>query len=134
MPLVQVPPRGTWQAKAPALNTTVEAWLGTEPGEPDDDVLDDLVLRYLRAFGPATSSDVRAWSALTGLPAVVKRLRPRLTSYRDEAGRELLDVADGTITPGETEAPVRFVPAFDNVVLGYADRSRMIDEEHRLLR
>jgi hypothetical protein len=64
---------------------------------------------------------------------VIKRLRPRLRSYRDEAGRELLDLADAELTEPETPAPPRFLPAFDNVVLGYADRSRMIDDDHRLL-
>lgn len=131
--LVQVPPRGLWRGTGSALNTTVEGWLGEEPGEPVEAVLDELVLRYLRSFGPASSSDVRAWSGLTGLPAVIKRLRPRLVSYRDEAGRELLDVAGLDIVPAQTPAPVRFLPAFDNVVLGYADRSRVIDDEHRRL-
>jgi hypothetical protein len=130
VPLVQTPPRGVWGERAPARSITVEAWLGRRP-EATPGGLDDLVLRYLRAYGPASSADVRAWSGLSGLPAVIRRLRPRLRSFRDERRRELLDLADAPLPTADTEPPVRFLPAFDNAVLGYADRSRIIDDEHR---
>lgn len=131
VPLVQVPPRGIWGQRAAARLVTLAGWLGDHEPEAAEGVLDALVLRYLAAYGPATSSDVRAWSGLSGLPAVIKRLRPRLRSYRDEAGRELLDLADAELTPADQPAPPRFLPAFDNVVLGFADRTRMIDDEHK---
>ncbi|WP_221888077.1 winged helix DNA-binding domain-containing protein [Geodermatophilus aquaeductus] len=132
LPLVQTTPRGLWRRQAPARNTTVRAWLGRDLAEgPHDDVLDDLVLRYLRVYGPAATADLRAWSGLSGLPAAVARLRPGLRSFRDERGRELLDVPDAPLPdPGEP-APVRFLPAFDNAVLGYDDRSRIVADEHR---
>ena len=128
--LVQVPPRGLWGQQAPARNTTIRAWLGVEPAARPD-TLDRLVRRYLRAYGPATSSDLRAWSGLSGLPSVLKRLRPDLAEFRDERGRVLLDVPEGPRPGRETALPPRFLPAFDNAVLGYDDRSRIIDDEHR---
>jgi hypothetical protein len=130
--LVQTPPRGIWGQQAPARNTTIQAWLDQQPTARPD-TLDRLVVRYLRAYGPAAGADLRAWSGLPGLPAVIKRLRPDLRSYADERGRELLDVADGTLPETDLRMPPRFLPAFDNVVLGYEDRSRIIDDEHRLL-
>ena len=81
--------------------------------------------RYLAAFGPATVSDIRTWSWLTGLREVVEGMRPHLRTYRDEAGRELLDVEDGVIADAGPPAPVRFLPQYDNVFLSHDDRSRL---------
>jgi hypothetical protein len=123
LPLVQVPPRGVWGRTGQATNATADAWLGGPMGT--DTTADQAVVRYLRAFGPATSSDIRTWSWLTGLRDVIDRLRPRLRTYRDEAGRELLDAEDGLITDPGVPAPVRFLPQYDNVFLSHADRSRI---------
>jgi hypothetical protein len=137
LPLVQVPPRGRWREDGPAACTTFEAWLGADPepleGEAVVERAATLVLRYLAAFGPAATADVRAWCGVAGLPAAVKRLAPDLVTYRDERGRTLIDLPGAPLPDARVPAPPRFLPAFDNAVLGYDDRSRVIDDEHRPL-
>ena len=68
---------------------------------------------------------------MTGLPAVVARLRPQLRTFRDERGRTLLDLPDAPLPDPDTPAPARFLPAFDNAVLGFDDRSRIVDDADR---
>ena len=125
MSLVQVPPRGLWRRTSRTVNTTLEAWTGRVPVAT---TVDDLVLRYLRAFGPASAADIRTWSWFTGVREVVDRLRPGLRAFRDEAGRELLDVPDGEFASADVPAPVRFLPQYDNVFLSHDDRSRINGE------
>ena len=133
--MVQLPPRGLWRTTAGVRHLPLAAWLGREiePAAPDgsDPVGEALVRRYLAAFGPAATADLRAWCGLAGLPRAVAAVREELVTFRDERGRELLDLPDAPRPDPDTPAPVRFLPAFDNAILGYDDRSRIVDDAHR---
>jgi hypothetical protein len=135
VPVAQLPPRGLWRTKAGVRNALISSWLGREidPPSPDgsDPVGQALVRRYLAAFGPAATADLRAWCGLAGLPAAVSAMREELITFRDEGGRELLDLPGAPRPDPDTTAPVRFLPAFDNALLGYHDRSRIVDDAQR---
>ncbi len=129
VPWVQPPPRGLWGASSAAVMTTVEAWLdgrAVPPATPEE-----LLVRYLAAFGPASVRDAQVWCGLTRLREVADRLGPRLRRIRTEDGGELLDVPDGPLPDPDTPAPVRFLAEYDNVTLSHADRSRVVaDGDH----
>jgi hypothetical protein len=92
----------------------------------------EILRRYLAAFGPASRRDISAWSMMhmPEIDAALERLEP-LRRVRDEKGRELLDVPRAPLPEPETPAPARFLPKWDNVLLAFADRTRVLPEKHR---
>ncbi|MFB6501042.1 MULTISPECIES: winged helix DNA-binding domain-containing protein [unclassified Streptomyces] len=129
LPLVQVTPRGVWGRSGGVALTTLGHWLDGAPERVPSP--DDLVLRYLGAFGPASVQDMQSWAGLTRLREVFERLRPRLITFRDGNGTELFDLPDAPRPAEDTPAPPRFLPEFDNVLLGHADRTRVIPPQYR---
>ena len=107
--------------------------LADEPdGHDPTEARAEMLRRYFAAFGPASRKDLSAWSMMNmpGLKRSLERLEP-LRRFRDENGKELLDVENGLLPEPETPAPVRFLPKWDNVLLAYADRTRVLPERYR---
>jgi hypothetical protein len=129
LPLVMIPTEDRWGFPADSRFGLAESWLGIPVSDEAD--LNDLILRYLAAFGPATAADVQQWSGLQGIKPVLESLRPRLVLFRDERGRTLFDLPDAPRPAEDTPAPPRFLPEFDNLVLSHADRTRVLADEHR---
>jgi hypothetical protein len=121
MPLVQLPPRGTWGGSGGIVLDDLERWSGGTLVAPSTE---DVVRRYLRAFGPATAGDVGYWSGVTGLRPVLRRMDD-LVRHQDETGKELFDVADGELADEDVTAPVRLLGTYDNVWLAHAARDRV---------
>ena len=91
----------------------------------------EMLRRYLAAFGPSSRRDMVAWSMMH-VPEIRRALdRLELVRVRDEHGRALLDVAGAPLPDPDVPAPVRFLPKWDNALLAWADRTRILPEEHR---
>ncbi|AUI56833.1 winged helix DNA-binding domain-containing protein [Amycolatopsis sp. BJA-103] len=129
LPLVQIPPRGVWGKSGQPTYQTTGDWLGAEPDESLSP--EAMFKRYLAAFGPASVQDAQAWAGITKLGEAVERLRPELRTFRDENGRELFDLPDAPRPDPDTPAPARLLGPFDQTVLSYADRTRVICDEYR---
>jgi hypothetical protein len=107
-------------------------WLGADGGTGNAATA-HLVTRYLAAFGPASRADAAQW---TGLPA--RQLDAGLAAlslrrFRDERGRELLDLPRAPLPPAATEAPPRFLPLWDSSLLAHDDRTRILPADYRRL-
>jgi hypothetical protein len=126
-PLAQLPPRGTWKGSGGVVYQRADRWLEADLAEPD---VPALVRRYLRAFGPASGADATAWSAVTGLAALMKGMDD-LEQHEDENGKVLYDVPGSPIVEAEVPAPVRLLGLYDNVWLSHAGRDRVTDPEKR---
>jgi hypothetical protein len=92
----------------------------------------ELVRRYLAAFGPATRADIADWSGLrvADFAPALEALEP-LRRFRNEEGKQLLDLPRAPLPPADTPAPVRFLPKWDNTLLAHADRRRVVSDELR---
>ncbi len=133
VPLVHVPPSGTW-GKPRIRLTTAERWLGTQSpptGGGREAHWSASYLARLRAGNarrpaallapPGRAPSTRALDALDG----------ELRRFEDDEGRTLLDVPRAPLPPADTPAPVRFLPKWDAVLLSHKDRSRVLPPEYQ---
>lgn len=135
LPLVMVPAGGgaRWGFERTVRFALADEWL-SEPLAERDVATRALARRYLGAFGPASAQDLQAWSGVGGMRAVLDAMRDELVAFTDEGGRrELFDLPDAPRPDAGTPAPPRLLPEFDNVMLAWEDRSRVIADEHRPL-
>jgi hypothetical protein len=130
LPMVRVPPSGTWERRRADIFGLAEDWVGP-PNATADEGLELLVRRYLRGFGPASRDDVASFTGVHKrvLEPVVERVATR--RFRDEQGGELVDLPRAPLPDAGTPAPVRFLPTWDATLLAHARRTGILPEEHR---
>jgi hypothetical protein len=131
VPLVHLPPAGSWNSRQNAQLQPIGQWLDGSAVDAAAATQGDLLLRYLAAFGPATLADAGAWSGLTGWKAVAERLRPQLRVFTGEQGQELFDLPRASRPDPDTPAPPRLIAEWDNLLLSHVDRGRVMSEAHR---
>lgn len=130
LPLLQVPPRGLWKRSGGVVYAYADRYLGRPFVDAD---VEDLVLRYLAAYGPATAADMTKWSLVTRLGPVFTAMAKagRLTTCTDDKGRTLYDVPGAPVASEDLELPVLLLGMYDNVFLSHADRDRIAPDDAR---
>jgi hypothetical protein len=132
-PLLRVPLGGPWKfnEKVSYLAAPDRPTLGDR--DAADAALEGLVLRYLSGFGPASVPDIAQFAMVQRGRAThaVKALGERLHRYEGPNGEALYDLPEATVPDPETPAPPRLMAMWDNVFLGYSDRSRTIPADLR---
>jgi len=132
--LVSAPPGGHWAyggTNAPYV--AARHWIGSGSRPSEADALRLLINRYLAAFGPASLADITQFAGQ--VPArirpVLEDLAPSLRRFSDEQGRALFDLPRAPRPAAEVKAPVRFLPRYDELLIGYEHRDRVIAARHR---
>jgi Winged helix DNA-binding domain len=129
---VRAPADGRWGSKPPA---TVTAAPRADDAPENDEALDAVIRRHLRAFGPAGPEDVASWIGWRTPPVrtAFERLEPELALVEGEGGRPLYDLPDAPRPDPATPAPPRLLAPFDSVLLAYASgrRERILPDAHK---
>jgi Winged helix DNA-binding domain len=128
--LIRVPPSGTWKRRRADLFQRAAEWIG--PSTADEQAgLELLLRRYLGGFGPARLADAANWAGVDvqKMKAAVERMT--LRTFRDEDGRELVDLPRAPLPDASTHAPIRFLPTWDATLLVHCRRARILPEEYR---
>jgi hypothetical protein len=129
LPLVQLPPSGHWNDPRRA------SFVADPRPEPDPADAAALVLeRYLGAFGPASLRDAAAWAGVAQRDFAPALERLPLVRLHDEKGTELLDLPGWELPPATVVPPVRLVGHWDQALLAYADRERVMTPEVQALK
>ena len=128
--LVRVPPCGTWEQRGAHTYGLASEWVGPLEASEDDGI-EHLARRYLGAFGPAAPKDIASWSKVSPKRLAPALERMQLRRFRDEAGKELLDLPRAPLPDPETPAPVRFLPTWDATLLVHARRTLILPEAYR---
>jgi hypothetical protein len=133
---------GAPQGKAETF-ALLDEWLSSAPspslsptGRGDkpkrDAALAELALRYFRSHGPATLGDFVWWSSLTVAEARAGLTGAQPKLIEEKVGDTTYWLADGA-APAKVQSPdVQVLPGFDEYLLGYTDRSLILEKAHNV--
>ena len=132
--LVSAPPGGHWaHGGTDAPYVAARHWIAEGSRPQEEDALRLLINRYLGAFGPASLADIAQFAGQVPprIRPILEGLAPSLRRFSDEQGRTLFDLPRAPRPNAEVKAPVRFLPRYDELLIGYAHRDRVIAAKHR---
>ena len=132
--LLSAPPGGHW-AYGGTDHPYVAArhWIAKGSRPSDEAALEHLVRRCIAAFGPLTLSDIAKFAGQVPprIRPILERMAPSLRVFSDEQGRALYDLPRAPRPDADTPAPVRLLPRYDEVLIAYQHRDRVIAAKHR---
>jgi hypothetical protein len=130
-------PTGPWYHFKDNRFALVSDWLNCDRLDKIDgaEARVDILVKYLRGYGPATVRDFAYWAGIR-MPLARQTFdtaRERLLEVRVKGGRESHWMLSEHLKPlrGEAEPRVSFLPEFDSLIMGHRDKSRIMDERHR---
>ncbi|HNP72259.1 MAG TPA: winged helix DNA-binding domain-containing protein [Kouleothrix sp.] len=108
----------------------LEEWLPAAPALARDEALAMLALRYFTGHGPATVQDLTWWAGLT-----LGEARAAIGSVAGQLARATVGGQEYFFAPGlaagaADPAEAFLLPPFDEFLVGYRDRSAMLDPAH----
>jgi winged helix DNA-binding protein len=130
--MVRVPPTGTWEQRRADLYGLAETWIRSAT-HSESAALEHVIRRYLGAFGPATAREIADWGGIPPAKLVPVLERMSLRHFRDEKGKDLIDLPRAPLPDAGTPAPVRFLPTWDATLLVHARRTQILPERYRPL-
>jgi hypothetical protein len=124
LPLIQLPPAGFWDDARRASFV-----VGPRPRPDLADAATLVLQRYLEAFGPASRRDAAAWAGVAQRDFAGAFARLETVSFRDKHGTELLDLPNQPLPAADIPLPPRFLAHWDQPLLAYEQRDRIIPPE-----
>jgi len=132
--LVSAPPGGHWEyGGTDAPYVAARHWIKGGARPTEDAAIERLIRRCLAAFGPVSLADIAKFGGQ--VPArirpVLARIAPTLATFTDEQKRVLYDLPGSPRPDADTAAPVRFLPRYDELLIAYQHRDRVMPERYR---
>ena len=120
------PNRGTEQTFV-----LLDEWVGCSNRPSRSEALATIATRYVRSHGPVPSSDLAGWTGLTlaDTAAAVAAAGEALTTVEVD-GMAMLVAAEAADDPPPLPDMVLALPGFDEYLLGYKNRTLMVDPAH----
>ena len=123
LPFLRTEPVGPWPHTKPSPSV-----LWREPLPDAQESSTRIVRQFLAAYGPASREDVVQFTGFR-----LRQVDPALEGLRTfeaEDGTVFWDVPRAALADAGSTPPVRFLPAFDSIILAHRDRSRIVPPEY----
>ncbi len=132
--LCHAQPTGPWYHFRENRFARIDRWFHPLKEIDENQAKRELLLRYFRGYGPATVQDFAYWAGLR-----VSEARGALALARDELVEVEVEGAQGQFWSLEEdldggqfdEPPPHLLPAFDPLLMGHKDKSRILNPGYK---